>query len=336
MKRWNEKNEKVEQRGRKRKMGVSIQPRYNKYSAYLQEKYGVKVYKLSLNLPLTCPNRDGKVGRGGCIFCGEQGARFAKTLPDSFTVEEQLAVNREQIIKKFKAEKFIAYFQNYSNTYLPLEKFKELAEAACQPDVVEIAISTRPDCVKADYLDFLAELSRNKGVNISIELGLQTVNYRTLKFINRGHTLAEFVDAVLACHERRFSTCAHLILNLPGDEEIDVVENAKLLSALRVSQVKLHSLYIVKGTVLEQMYQSGQIRLISREQYINRVTTFLEYLHPQIAVQRLVGRAPEETTTFVNWHTSGWKMTALIEEALEQQETWQGKKCTYLNGAALR
>jgi len=317
-------------------METTPEPRYYKYSTYLQEKYGAKVYKLSLSLPLTCPNRDGKVGRGGCIFCGEHGARFEKTLPDSLTVEEQLAVNKEQIIKKFKAEKFIAYFQNYTNTYLPLAKFKELMESACQRDVVEIAISTRPDCINSGYLDFLTDLSQRRDVNISIEMGLQTVNYRTLKFINRGHTLAEFVDAVLACHERGFSTCAHLILNLPGDEEIDVVENAKLVSALRVSQVKLHSLYIVKDTVLEKMYQSGQLQLISREQYIDRVVTFLEYLHPQVAVQRLVGRAPEETTLFVNWNTSGWKMTAMVEEALVQQDTRQGKKCTYLNGSALR
>lgn len=311
------------------------QSRYYKYSTYLREKYGEKVYKISLNLPLTCPNRDGTVGVGGCTFCGEEGAGF-ETLEIGTPIEEQLAINKKAIAKKFNAKRFIAYFQNYTNTYLPLDKFKEIMETACKPEVVEIAISTRPDCINSDYLDFLQELSQRENVNISIEMGLQTVNYHTLKDINRGHTLAEFVDAVLACRQRGFTTCAHLILNLPGDGKVDVIENAKLLSALRIDQVKLHSLYIVKNTPMEEKYSTGEIKLITRDEYVQRVVTFLEYLHPKIAVQRLVGRAPEESTVFANWKTSGWKIISFIEEELFQQDTWQGKKCDYLNGSALR
>ncbi|MDW7674086.1 MAG: TIGR01212 family radical SAM protein [Bacillota bacterium] len=309
---------------------------YYKYSNYLQQKYGEKVYKLVVSLPVTCPNRDGVVGRGGCIFCGEEGTNMSQSYDAAVDIKEQVAINKAGINKRFNANKFIAYFQNYSNTYLPLDKFKEAMTAACEEDVVELAISTRPDCIRSDYLDFLAELSREKGVNISIEMGLQTVNYRTLKLINRGHSLAEFVDAVLACRERDFDTCAHLILNLPGDEDIDVVENAKLISALKVNQVKLHSLFIVKDTPLAKLYSEGQITIISKEEYVQRVVTFLEHLHPDIAIQRLVGRAPEENTLFCNWQTSGWKVMELIDQELMQQDTWQGKKCDYLNGRALR
>ncbi|WP_429159775.1 TIGR01212 family radical SAM protein [Desulfitispora alkaliphila] len=309
--------------------------RYYKYSRYLREKYGEKVYKISINLPLTCPNRDGSVGTGGCTFCGDEGAGFEK-LDLGTPVKEQLAINREAVAKKYNAKKFIAYFQNYTNTYLPLKQFKEVMRDVCESNVVEIAISTRPDCVNNKYLDFLEELSQEHNINISIEMGLQTVNYHTLTNVNRGHTLAEFIDAALACRQRGFSTCAHLILNLPGDNLLDTVETAKLMSALRITQVKLHSLYIVKGTPLEEAYNRGDLKLISRHEYIERVITFLEYLDPQIAVQRLVGRAPEESTVFSNWSTSGWKIISLIEQELFQRDTYQGKKCNYLNGAGLK
>lgn len=286
-------------------------------------------------MPLTCPNRDGVIGTGGCSFCGEQGVDFGFTDKWS-SVKQQLATNREAIKRKYKVKKFIAYFQNYTNTYMAFSEFKNIIEAVCEEDVVEIAISTRPDCIRSDYLDFLQEVAIKYNKNISVELGLQTVNYRTLKAINRGHSLAEFVDAVLACSNRGFSTCAHLILNLPDDEEIDIIESAKLISALRVAQVKLHSLYIVKNTPMEQAYNKGQLNLIPLEEYIKRVVTFLEYLHPEIAVQRLVGRAPETKTVFANWGTSAWKINKMIELAMFQQDAWQGKRCTYLNGSAIQ
>ncbi len=314
---------------------ASESTRYLKYSTYLQKKYGEKVYKLLINLPVTCPNRDGLVGSGGCTFCGDEGAGF-ENLAAGIPVEQQLSINRDRVAKRFNAQKYIAYFQNYTNTYLDYSSFVEAMTAACQPQVVELAISTRPDCLNSRYMDFLARLAETKGVNITIELGLQTVNYHTLKKINRGHTLAEFIDAVLECQKRGFATCAHLILNLPGELMEDGIENAKIMSALGVDQVKLHSLYIVKNTVMAEQYLANQLELISREEYIQRVIAFLEYLNPEIAVQRLVGRAPEENTLFCNWNTSGWKITAMIEEEMEVRNTWQGKKYTYLKGAALK
>lgn len=230
--------------------------RYNAYSGHLSRKFGGKVYKLPVNLPGTCPNRDGTVGTGGCIFCDEDGAGF-QCLPNSYSVSRQLDENREYFKKRFNAQKFIAYFQAFTNTYVPFRQFRENILAACGEDIVGISVSTRPDCVNDRYLDFLLEVKQQKNLDINIELGLQTVNYHTLVKINRGHTLAEFVDAVLRIHKRGFEVCAHLILNLPGDDMADVVENAKLLSALGVRYVKLHSLYVVDNTVLGEMYKRG-------------------------------------------------------------------------------
>ncbi|MDI3535278.1 MAG: uncharacterized protein PWQ82_1643 [Thermosediminibacterales bacterium] len=310
--------------------------RYNAYSNYLKNKYGCKVYKLPINLPITCPNRDGTIGVGGCIFCGEEGAGF-ENLSDTLTVTEQLTRNREYIKKKYGAKKFIAYFQTFTNTYMPLNKFQSyVLEAASVADIVEIAISTRPDCINEEYLSFLAEVKKNKRVDISIELGLQTVNYHTLKKINRGHTLAEFIDAVIRIKRKGFETCCHLILNLPWDDELDVIETAKILSALKIDSVKLHSLYIMRDTVLGDMYQRDEIKIISKDEYIKRVITFLEYLDPNIVIQRLIGRAPEENTLFVNWNTSWWKIRDEIEERMAVLDTFQGKKFDYLNGKAVK
>lgn len=312
-----------------------MEKRYRIYSEYLKEKYGTKVYKLPINLPVTCPNRDGTVGVGGCTFCGEEGAGF-ENLSNYLPVKEQIEINRQYIREKYKAQKFIAYFQNYTNTFLPLKQFEEYVYQACQDDVVQIAISTRPDCINKAYLDVLNNLKMAKGIDIAIELGLQTVNYHTLKKINRGHTLAEWVDAVLQIKQYGFESCIHLILNLPWDDEDDVIENAKLLSALRIEQVKLHSLYIVEGTPLGKQYQENHLRMISMEEYIERVITFLEYLDPDVVVQRLIGRAPKERTLFVNWNTSWWKIRDMIEEKMEKTASYQGKQFNYLNGKALR
>lgn len=309
--------------------------RYRIYSQYLREKYGDKVYKIPIQLPVTCPNRDGTVGSGGCIFCGEEGAGF-ENLASSISVIDQLNKNITYIQKKYKAKKFIAYFQNFTNTYLPLENFKEYINAACRENIVEISISTRPDCINDEYLDFLKEIEKEKNINISIELGLQSVNYHTLKKINRGHSLAEFIDAVVNIKKYGFEICVHMIVNLPWDTKDDIVEGAKILSALKIEQVKLHSLYIVKNTIMGSMYENKEFEIISMEEYIDRVIIFLEYLNPSIVLQRLIGRAPKENTLFCNWHTSWWKIKDQIDQKMKEIDSYQGKKYTYLNGKALK
>lgn len=308
---------------------------YNTYSGYLANKFGEKVYKLPISLPLTCPNRDGTLGSGGCIFCGEEGGSF-ENLSSSIGIREQLEKNKEYIGKKYKAKKFIAYFQNFTNTYLPFEDFKECIEESLIEDIVGISISTRPDCINDRYLEYLQGIKDKHNIDITIELGLQTVNYHSLEKINRGHTLAEYIDASLRVKRYGLRNCTHLILNLPWDNQMDVIENAKIVSALGVDEIKLHALYIVEGTNLAKTYKVGEISLISKEEYMERVIIFLEHLDPNIVIQRIIGRAPEENLLFVNWNESWWKIRDDIVALMESRSSVQGIKFDYLNGKGIK
>lgn len=305
---------------------------YNKYSEYLQNKYGEKIYKLPINLPITCPNR---IGGSGCSFCAEVGTGF-EAMSSQISVSEQMNTTKELITRKYKAKKFIAYFQNYTNTFMPLEQFKSyIIEAAMDSDIVEISISTRPDCIRDTYLDVLMDIKSTYNIDINIELGLQSANYHTLDFIDRGHGLAEFIDAVLRIKTYPFTICTHVILNLPQDTIRDSIETAKILSALNIDIVKLHSLYIAKNTKLSEQYRNGTIEICSKEDYINRVITFLEHLSPDIIVERLFSRVPEEDADFSNWNTSWWKLQDELLEKMHIQNAYQGKEFNYLNGRAL-
>lgn len=305
---------------------------YNKYSDYLKNKYGEKVYKLPINLPITCPNR---IHSSGCSFCAEVGTGF-EALSSAISVTEQLHKTKELIQKKYHAKKYIAYFQNYTNTFMKLDDFRAyMKEAAEVSDIVEISISTRPDCINRQYLDVLLDIKKNYHVEINIELGLQTVNYHTLDLIDRGHGLAEYIDAVLQIKQYPFSICTHIILNLPNDDLRDTVETAKILSALKIDIVKIHSLYIAKNTKLSKQYESGTISICSKEEYLDRVLLFLEYLSPNIVVERLFSRVPEEDAIFSNWNTSWWKLQDELLLKMKEKEVYQGKRYQYLNGSAL-
>ena len=309
--------------------------RYRMISVFYKERYGEKAYKIPVALPLTCPNRDGSAGVGGCTFCGEIGAGY-ENRPASMTVKQQIDETVVHIAKKYKAYKYIPYFQNFSNTYLPPEKFRHYVEEACLEHVVGIAIATRPDCVHDAYLDILKDIQNKYGIDIYVELGLQSVNYHTLQKVNRGHTMAEFIDAVLRIKRYGFEVCAHMILNLPWDTMDDVIEGAKTLSALQVDQVKLHALYLVKNTKMARDYEAGEFTLISAEEYARRVVEFLRYLDPKIVLQRLVGRAPEENTIFTNWSMGWWRVQDLIDQIMEDEDISQGSGYDYLHGAAVQ
>lgn len=307
--------------------------RYYPYSNYLKKRYGEKVYKLPVNLPVSCPNR---IHGRGCSFCAETGTGF-EAMEQTVPVTEQLQKTREYIERRYHAHKFIAYFQNYTNTFLPVEAFQKYMEEAIHvPDIVEIAISTRPDCIREDYLDILNDIRKKTGIQITIELGLQTVNYHTLKKISRGHGLAEFIDAVLRISRYGFDICTHVILNLPSDDTSDAIETAKILSALPIQIVKVHSLYIAKNTQLCEAYENGTITLCEKEEYLQRLMLFLEYLNPDIAVERLFSRIPEKDAVFSNWNTSWWKLRDELFTMMETKDSYQGKQFHYLDGAALK
>ncbi len=305
--------------------------KYNKYSDYLKNEYGEKVYKIPINLPITCPNRDDNVGKNGCTFCGEIGVSY-ECLPSEMNVRSQLDKNIEYIGTKYKAKKFIAYFQNFTNTYMPLEDFEKYMLDVCIEEVVEISVSTRPDCINSHYLDVLKSL----GKDITIELGLQTVNYKSLKKINRGHTLAEFIESVNLIKSYGFRVCAHVILNLPYDDYDDVIESAKIISALKIDFVKLHSLFIVKNTQMERDFLNGEFSPLDEDDYVKRVLMFLQYLSPDIYLQRLIGRASEEESPTCNFGRSWRKIQNDIENILESENIYQGQLFNYLGGTAVK
>ena len=292
---------------------------YRKYSDFLREKFGEKVYKLPVKLDLTCPNRDGTCGVGGCIFCGEEGGSFENNFG---TVREQILKNKDHIKNKYKANKYIAYFQNFTNTYMPFEDFKRVIEESLIEDVVGVSISTRPDYLPKKHLDFLEEL--NKNYFVTVEIGLQTPNYHSLKKLNRGHGLSEFIDAAIKLKKRNLNVCTHIIIGLPWDYDLDIIECAKILNVLGIDEVKIHALYILKDTALGKMYERGEIDPISLDDYKKKVILFLRNLKDDIIVERIIGRAPYENSLFCNWNTSWWKIRDDIIEVMHENGYTQG------------
>lgn len=292
---------------------------YRKYSDFLRERFGEKVYKLPVKLDLTCPNRDGTCGVGGCIFCGEEGGSFENNFG---TVREQILKNKDHIKNKYKANKYIAYFQNFTNTYMPFEDFKRVIEESLIEDVVGVSISTRPDYLPKKHLDFLEEL--NKNYFVTVEIGLQTPNYHSLKKLNRGHGLSEFIDAAIKLKKRNLNVCTHIIIGLPWDDDLDIIECAKILNVLNIDEVKIHALYILKDTALGKMYERGEIDPISLDDYKKKVILFLRNLKDDIIVERIIGRAPYENSLFCNWNTSWWKIRDDIIEVMHENGYTQG------------
>ena len=308
---------------------------YNVYSQHLKSKYNEKVYRIPINLPVTCPNRDGNIAKNGCTFCSDKAAGF-ESLSNELSVKEQLQKNIDYIGPRYKAKKFIAYFQNFTNTYLSLDRFEMYMIESIRDDVVEISVSTRPDSIDERYLDILKKVQDAHNVNITVELGLQSINHKTLININRGHTLAEFIEATNLIKSYGFDVVAHMILNLPYDDETDIIEGAKIVSSLKVDGVKLHSLYLIKDTKMASQVENGEINLCSLEEYIKRVALFLAYLSPGIVIHRLLGRAPKEDTVFCNYATSWWKLKDIIEAYMVENNLYQGCYFNYLGGKTVK
>ena len=298
---------------------------YYSISDYYKDTYGEKVYKLPIKLSLTCPNRDGAACYGGCIFCSESGGSF-ENLPSYMTVDQQLNKNKDYIGSRYKAKKFVAYFQNFTNTYMSLSEFKEVIRACDKNYIVAVSISTRSDCITEDKLIFLKEWSEATGKDITIELGLQTVNYKTLYILNRGEDLADFIEACNLINKYNFRICTHVILSLPWDDIGDIRQTARILNALNVKEVKVHSLFIIKDTKLDHMYENKEFEMPSKETYETNVIEFLRLINSDIAIQRLVGRAPQEDTSFCNWDTSWWRIRDEIIKKMNNNGYTQGDK----------
>jgi len=298
---------------------------YRKLNAVLKEQYGRRVQRLPISLGLGCPNRDGKIGTGGCIFCDPTGSGFA-ALPPEYAIEEQILAFREKMIQKYRTPLFfIAYFQSFSNTYAPIPVLKGFYDRV-RPfqDIVALDVSTRPDLVGNDVLELLASYRDDR--EVFLELGLQSANPETLRILNRGHTLEDWIDAAERAKQKGLSVIAHMILDLPWDSERDIVTAARVLNRVGIGGVKCHSLYVVAGTPLAKMVETGEVQLLSTEAYIRRLILFLEHVRPEIVIHRLVSDAPR-TDAIQKTEPPKTLLIREIEREMIRREAWQGKRC---------
>ncbi len=299
--------------------------RYRDFNRYLKGLFGERVQRIALDAGLSCPNRDGTISREGCIYCDRLGSGSGAMLNQGLTIQEQIARGRRFAERRYGARKFIAYFQSFSNTYAPLPRLKDLYDAAVAcPDVVGLFVATRPDCVDPGVLALLGSYQSNRLV--WIEYGLQSAHDSTLIAINRGHDVKRFEHAVRMASDFGLNVCAHIILGLPGETKAMMIETARYLSLLPVSGVKIHLLYVVKGTKLAELYKNGDYQCLSREEYVNLVIDFLEFLPPEMVIQRLTGDPLPSEILAPDWAVEKSLNLALIRARLEERNTWQGKK----------
>ena len=296
---------------------------YREYSAFLRETFGCRVQKITVDAGLSCPNRDGALGVGGCVYCNPLGSGTGAARR-SQSIASQLEAGKLYLGKRYKAKKFLAYFQSFSNTYAPLPVLKALyEEALAVPGIVGLAIGTRPDCVSDDVLDYLGELSRERA--IWLEYGLQSSHDRTLALLRRGHGVGEFVDATLRARRRDIPVCAHVILGLPGETRAEMLDTARFLSSLEIQAVKIHLLYVVRGTILESWFRAGSYTCLTQEEYVALVGEFLSLLPPHVIIQRLTGDPHPEELVAPSWALRKRENLAAIRQGMASRELYQGK-----------
>jgi len=298
--------------------------RYTDLNSYLRARFGCRVQKITLDASLNCPNRDGSLSSDGCIYCNDRGSGTGAHA-QGLTITEQLRHGKAALFRRYKAQKFIAYFQSFSNTYAPLEELRQIySEALDVEDIVGLSIGTRPDCINTPVLDLLESYARR--CLVWIEYGLQSAHDRTLNIINRGHSFSDFENAVYATAGRGIKICVHVILGLPGEHPPHVHQTARILARLPIDGIKLHLLYIVKGTRLEDLYKQGQYRCLQQSEYVELVGDFLERLPSRIIIQRLTGDPHRDELVAPMWSLKKSETLQLIKQSLEDRNTWQGKK----------
>lgn len=300
-----------------------MHPRYHDLNTHLRGLFGCRVQKITVDAGLTCPNRDGTISTGGCTFCNEKGSGTGAHARNE-SITEQLEKGKAWLAKRYQAKKFIAYFQSFSNTYAPVNVLARLyEEALAVEDIVGLSIGTRPDCVNDSVIGLLSALARTH--LIWVEYGLQSAHDETLARINRGHTFDCFCKAVRATQGHGIKICAHVILGLPGESQQQMIETALALSNLGVDGVKIHLLYVVRGTPLETDYLEGRYTCLAQMEYVNLVCRFLEHLSPEIVIQRLTGDPHPEELAAPAWALQRNQTLRLIQHQLEQEDAWQGK-----------
>lgn len=295
--------------------------RYYTLDYYYKQRYNRKVFKVSLNLNLTCPNCDGTKGFGGCIYC-KNGSGENKDL----SLEEQFFKNKEILHKKWPNAKYIAYFQANSNTYCEVDFLKEKVEEVLNfNNVCGINIATRCDCISDNMLEYLHKL--NKETDLVVELGLQTINEKTSKLINRCHTLKEFEDMYKKLKDKNIKVVVHIINGLPFETKEDMINTIKYLNNLKIDGIKIHMLHILKDTALEKLYKKTKFHVLTRNEYVNIVCDQLEYLNENIVINRITGDPHEDDLIEPHWLQKKFCVLNEIDKELVKRESYQGKKC---------
>jgi uncharacterized protein len=294
--------------------------RYYDLKSYWRNLFGCNVHKLSIDAGFTCPNRDGSIAYGGCIYCDGRGSKLRQKgeLP---SVTDQIASGRKYYFPH--ASKFIVYFQTFTNTYAPTEKLRVLYdEALAEADVIGLSIGTRPDCLTPETISLLEDYA--KKYHIWLELGLQSVHDKTLRLINRGHNYQQFLNAVNACAGKDLHICVHIIIGLPGEEDKDILQTARTIAELPVNGIKIHSLLALHGTPLGEMYKNGSIKMIGKEKYVSLTADILEVLPPEMVIQRLTADGYRDIFFAPSWASNKLDVLNSINKELEKRDSYQG------------
>ena len=298
-----------------------MQKAYTAFSEYLKDKYGEKVYKITVDAGFSCPIRDGTISKGGCIFCDESGS-FSKAHSSELDIKNQIITGISALNTRFGAQKFLAYFQAFSNTYAPTEKLKKIYDSAfCDERILGISIGTRPDCVDNEKLDLIASYK-----NPWLELGLQSTHDITLKKINRGHDYKCFLNAYELAKQKGIKVCVHMVLGLQDETKEMMLESAKRLAKLEIDGIKLHMLTVLDDAPLSKIYKEKPFELLDMRSYCELVCDFLELLPPKTTIHRLAGSGYSKTLIAPKWVNNKFETLNLIDEIFEQRKSKQGAK----------
>lgn len=292
---------------------------YYSLNQYLKDTFGCKVYRIAINGGFTCPNRDGSIGTGGCLFCSEGGSGDFAQDP-GLSITEQIEKGKERVSAKIQNGKYIAYFQAFTNTYAPVERLRKLyTEALDHPDIVALSIATRPDCLPDDVLDLLKELNQVKP--IWVELGLQTIHERTAGYIRRGYPLSVYDKAVDELKKRGIEVITHVILGLPGETKQDMAETVRYVVGGGINGIKLQLLHVLKGTDLEKEYLAGRVKVMSEDEYIALVTDLIKMIPSDIVIHRMTGDGAKKDLIAPLWSADKKHVLNRLKQYLQPFET---------------